>query len=313
MKHFLLAVTFSWITLVAFGQRQVETQLTPSHQAIAGTKVSLIPPKGFSTAQNFQGLQQSETQSSIMVVTVPGPVAEILAGMTPENLARQGVNATSIDPVQINGLSGIFIRGTQTAQGISFGKRIFIFGNETESLILNAAFPENLKETGDEIEQSLLGMYFETDKVLDPMAALDYSLDVSATKLKFGRAMGNSLIFTVDGKVPTSSPDQTSLIVAQSFSETNPADKKQFAINRLMQTPLQIQSTEYVREVSINGLEGYEIYAIGKDAKTGDAEYVYQVMLFTDGTYYILFGKTNDPGSESLAEIKKAIQTFKKK
>jgi hypothetical protein len=287
MKHFLLAVTFSWITLVAFGQRQIETQLTPSHQAIAGTKVSLIPPKGFTKAENFQGLQQTETQSSIMVVTIPGPVAEILAGMTPENLSRQGVLASSIDSLQINGLPAKLIRGTQSVQGITFGKRVLILGNETESILLNAAFPESLQETGEEIEQSLLGLYYEAGKVIDPMAALDYSMDVSATKLKFGTAMGNSLIFTVDGKVPTASPDQTSLIVAQSFAESNPEDKKQFAINRLMQTPLQIQSMEDVQEIRIDGLEGYEIYAIGQNAKTGEKEYLYQVMLFTDRIYYI--------------------------
>jgi hypothetical protein len=233
--------------------------------------------------------------------------------MTPENLSRQGVLSTSIDSLQINGLPAKLIRGTQSVQGITFGKRVLILGNETESILLNAAFPESLQETGEEIEQSLLGLYYEEGKVIDPMAALSYTLDVSETKLKFGKALGNSLIFTVDGKVPTASQDQTSLIVAQSFEESNPEDKKQFAINRLMETPLQIQSIEDVQEIRIDGLDGYEIYAIGQNYKTGENEYLYQVMLFTDRIYFIFFGKTMIPGPESLEEIKKAVQTFKRK
>lgn len=159
----------------------------------------------------------------------------------------------------------------------------------------------------------MLTVYYEADKKIDPFENLDYSIDVTETKLKFGKSMSNSLIFTVDGQVSTSSSDKTNLIVAKSFSPITEEDKKLFVINRLKQTPIEIDNIEYTKEISIDGISGYEIYAKGKSKKTSEIENIYQVILFSDKLYYILFGTTNDETEKSIEEIKKAVKTFKRK
>lgn len=313
MKILLLASIFSILSFFAFGQKPIITQLSPNHQSIAGTKVSLISPEGFTKGENFPGLQQTETSSSIMVVSIPGPVSQILEGMTPDNLAKQGIEVSLIEPLLINGLSAMLIHGTQEAQGISFGKRILILGDESETLMLNGTFPEELPEPGEAIEKALFTVYYDAEKIIDPLAEMDWGVDVAGTRLQFGRAVGNTLLYTVDGKVPTASEDKTSLIVGQSISESNPADKRAFAINRILQTSFQIESPEFVREITLDGMDGFEIYAVGKNSKTNLPEYVYQLILFDGKNYFLLIGTTNQSSAEAMNEIQQAAKTFRRK
>jgi hypothetical protein len=313
MTKTILTTFLLSICLTTFGQKRIDNKLTEEHQNIKGTKISLIPPKGFTDGLNFLGLQQTESGSSIMILDIPGPYSETSAGINKENLSSKGVELSKIENLTINGLPAIFVTGTQNAYGNIYTKFILVFGTDSETIMINGVYPENLKKVGDEIKKSMLTVFYEADKKINPFDALDYTLDVSETKLKFGKSMSNSLIFSVDGQVPTSSSDKTNLIVAKSFSQITTEDKKLFCINRLKQTPIEIKNIEYTNEITIDGVSGYEIYAKGKSKKSGETENIYQVILFSDKLYYILFGTTNDETDKSIEEIKKAVKTFKRK
>ncbi len=248
-----------------------------------------------------------------MVLDIPGPYSETSKGITKENMLSKGVEVKKIENLTINSLPAIFVTGTQNAYGNIYTKYIFVFGTDNETIIINGVYPENLKKVGNEIKESILTVFYEADKKINPFESLDYTIDVSETKLKFGKSMSNSLIFSVDGQVPTTSSDKTNLIVAKSFSQITTEDKKLFCINRLKQTPIEITNIEYTNEITIDGVSGYEIYTKAKSKKTGETENIYQVILFSDKLYYILFGTTNDETDKSIEEIKKAVKTFKRK
>lgn len=221
MKFILTLLTLLLFQL-SFGQQIIENKLTEAHQNIKGTKISLIPPDGFTDGQNFLGLQQAEMRSSILVLDIPGPYAEISAGINKKNLQSKGIELQAVENLTINSLPAIFVTGTQKASGTQYTKYILVFGTESETIMINGVHPDDLKLVGEQIRNAMHSVYYEADKNLDPLAALDYTIDVSQTKFKFGKSMSNSLIFTVDGQVPTASSDKTNLIVAKSFySATN--------------------------------------------------------------------------------------------
>lgn len=313
MTKVILTTFLFLICLATFGQKIIDNKLTKEYHNIKGTKISLIPPKGFTDGLNFLGLQQTETGSSIMILDIPGPYSETSAGINKENLLSKGVEPTKIEKLIINGLPAIFVTGTQKAYGNIYTKYILVFGTDRETILINGVHPENLKTGDHEIKKAMLTVFYEADKKINPFDILDYTLDVSKTKLKFGKSMSNSLIFSIDGQVPTDSTDKTNLIVAKSFSPINTDDIKLFCINRLKQTPIEIENIEYTNEITIDGVSGYEIYAKGKSTISGETENIYQVILFSDKFYYILVGTTNDETDKSIAEIKKAVKTFKRK
>lgn len=302
-----------FISLIVIGQKKIENKLTDAHQNIKGTKISLVPPNGFTESLNFLGLQQAESGSSIILLDFPGPYAEISKGLTKESMLSKGIEAKKIENLMINSLPALFVTGTQKAYGNLYTKYILVFGTNNETIMIHGVHPLSLKKIGKEIEKSLLTVYYEADKKLNPFEVLDYTIDVSDTKLKFANSMSNAIVFSVDGQMPTGSNDKTNLIVTKSFSEINTEDKKLFCLNRLKQLPIEITNIAYTKAISIDGIWGYEIYAKGKNNKTAETENIYQVILFSNNLYYILLGTTNNETDDSIEEIKNAILTFKRK
>jgi len=310
----LISVTVYLFTLFTLsGQPATNNVLTPDHQNVSGTKISLIAPKGFIKAANFLGFQQTQSGSTIMVMDIPGPFAETSKAMTKEAFLSQGVEVKNIEKLTLNGLPAIFVTGEQNAYGNTYTKLVLVFGTSTETILINGASPNNLQEIAKEIKTAMLTCFYEADKKINPFDAVDFEIDVSAGKLIFAKAVSNSLTYTMDGNLPTKSEDKTSLIVGKSFSKTSVVDKKLFALNRIKQLPIEISKIESTLEITIDGISGYEIIATGKDKKTGEPEKNYQVILFIDSLYYIFYGSTNQDFDNNINDIKKAVKTFKRK
>ena len=314
MTKIILTTLLLSISLTTFGQKKIENELTEEHQNIKGTKISLIPPIGFIDGLNFFGFQNNYTGSIIMINEISEPYSENSVGIIKENFINNGIEFSKTKKLRINGLPAIFLTGTNNEYGNINTQYILVFGTDSETIMINGIHPDIFKEViGDEIKKSMLTAFYEADKKINPFDALDYTLDVSITKLIYGKRIATALIFSVDGQVPTFSSDKTYLIVEMSFSEITTEDKKLFCINFLKQGLTEITNIEYTKEITIDGVSGYEIYAKGKNKETGETENIYQVILFSDTLYYIFSGTTNDQTDKSIEEIKKAVKTFKRK
>lgn len=313
MKQILFFTIFFLTFSTIFGQTKTTNTLTGEHINIEGTKISLIPPDGFIKATNFLGLQQNQSGSTIMVLDIPGPFSETSKAMTKEGFLSQGIEVKEIENFTLNNLPAIFITGEQNAYGNIYIKYVLCFGTENETIMINGATPNNLKEIANAVKSSILTSFYEADKKINPFDVVDYSIDLTKSKLQFAKSASNSLIFTTDGIIPTKSTDKTSLIIAKSFSKTDIEDRKSFCLNRLKQLPVEITKIETTTQISIDGISGYEIIALGKDKKTSAEEKMCQVILFSDNLYYIFYGSTNQDFDSNIKEIKSVIMTFKRK
>lgn len=311
-RIFLITVGILFLS-IAFGQDKIENKLTNEHLNVSGTKVSLIPPKGFIKASNFLGLQQIESGSSIMILDVPGPFTETSKGLTKEGFLSKGIETKEIQNITLNNLPAILVTGEQNAYGNAYIKYVLAFGTEKETILINGACPKNLEQIGALIKTSILSAFYDADKKINPFETVDFELDVSGSTLRFAKNMSNSLIFTIDGEFPTKSIDKITLIATKSFTEIDIKDKKLFALNRLKQMPIDLEKVETTLEITIDGVSGYEVMASAKDKKTGDPEKIYQVILFSDKLYYLLVGSTNDRTQKGINELKQVVKTFKRK
>jgi hypothetical protein len=313
MRQLYLCIFLFLFFSDSFAQLVTNNILTADHQNIKGTKISLIPPKGFINATNFLGLQQTQSGSSIMVLDIPGPFSETSKGLTKEGFLSQGVEVKEIEKLTLNNLPAILVTGEQNAFGNIYTKYVLAFGTEKETIMINGASPNNLKDVSKEIKKSILTAYYEADKKINPFDAIDFEIDASSTKLIFAKSISNSLVYTADGIIPTKSTDKTSLVIAKSISKTNISDKKLFAINRLKQLPVEIAATDSISEITVDGISGYEIIASGKNKKTGEPEKIFQVILFSDQLYYIFYGSTNQDFENNIEAFRKIVRTFRRK
>ncbi|MCF2497930.1 hypothetical protein [Dyadobacter chenhuakuii] len=296
----------------AYGQVTITNISTPEHIPVAGTKVSLIPPKGFEKAANFAGFQQTQSGSSIMVMSIPGQFEKLSAGLTKEAFLTQGVEISEIETLKLNDMPAAFLTGTQNAHGNVYTKFILCFGKNDESVMINGAFPQNLQEVGKGIKQAILGAYFDADRKVDPFEAIDYEISTTGSKLIFAKNVANSLIYTMDGKVPTELADRTSYILTKSFSKMEIEDKKLYCLNRAKQLYPEIR-IDSVGQLSVDGIAGYELLGTANNKKFDQEEKVYMAILFSDNLYYIMIGSSNNDMASNMQNFKSITKSFKRK
>lgn len=286
---------------------------TQDHLLINGTNVNMIPPEGFLPSENFKGFQNPEDPySMIMLMEIPGPFEEVSAGFSEENLTNQGMTLLSKKDIIINQKSGLFLELDQNASGVVFSKYILVYGQESTTLI-NGVF---LKESADlkvQMKDAMLSTFIDNSIEVDPRAALNYTLDETVSDLQFNAVMGNSSLFNRDGKIPTESADNLSLIIDESYADAAIKDQKVFCIGRLREAPgdYSVITQKGIKDIEIAGMKGYELY--GKSADNVKEE-VYQAIIFkNDGGYFIFFASYLRGKGQTVDDVKKMIETFKLK
>jgi hypothetical protein len=294
---------FIVITNIAFGQIQ--------HKPIPGTKYSIVPPEGFVTATNFSGFQNTSIGASIMVTEMPASVQAINEGFTVSNLKSKGMILLNKETIFFNNAKATYIKLSQQANGTTYLKQILVFGDSKKTVLVNGIYPEASKAIEADIKKSLLSTSFNKDQGDDPLDAVKFKIDVSNTDLKLAKYMAGSLIYTVDGKIPTEKP---SLIVGNSIAKVSPEDQKQYSIERLKQLPRgNLSEIKEIDPIQIDNLNGYEIIAKGK-TKDAKEELIYSIMLFdNNGDYFIIVGMAAEDFENNLKKFKSIARTFQRK
>ena len=303
MKNQLL-VLFLLLAQIAVGQTEKLTK-------IAGTKCSLIPPVGFVAATTFSGFQDVETSSSIMINELPAPYQSLVDGLTADALKTKGMTLVSKQEIDFNGSRAKLINITQPANGTTYIKQMLVFGDTKGTVLVNGIYPETSKDIKAKIEEALLSTVYNAAQDNDPAGAATFSIEVNGTDLKLIKYMSGSLLYSVDGKIPT---DKPTLIAGNSLAKIPAQNQKKYAEQRLKKLPVgELLSIREIKEIRVDNLEGYEIVANGK-SKDGKPELIYQVMLFNDrGDYYIILGQAQEDFQHNLTTFKKVAKTFKRK
>jgi len=315
MKRHLLTIAILLISILTFGQKEIINTKTANHKQIKGSKIFIIPPEGFVEANNFQGFQQSTSSSSIILTEIPGPFSNVSKGLDESGLKSQGMTLKEKKEITINGYEGHFLKSEQFAYENYFTKYILAFGNSTTTLMIIGIFPQNIKVLDKEIVNSLYSVVYEPNLEVDIFGSVNFKIDTENTKFKFGKLIMGSLLYTVDGKVPTESEDKSSLSVGQSFSNVEITDKKLYCLNitrKLAFNNIKI-TEENIKSIEIDGISGYEIIATGTNQKSSREELIYQVMLFSDNGYYIILGNSDNNFQENTEVYKTIALTFKRK
>lgn len=296
-----------------FGQT-FPAEKTSVHQHIAGTNILIIPPIDFELSKNFKGFSsQFDPTAMIMVMEIPGPYSEVAKGINAEVLKKAGMTLKSDSAVKIGAFNGILAEVEHPIYERVFSKHILIYGNDESSVIINGICPKDSVQLGRNIKQSLLTTIVDSTVDLNPRAALDYTVDEGAGILFFKSVMGNAMLFNRDLRTPTESADKATLITDRSYAKQEIKDKKLFCISRIKKYPddYSVIPEKGIKEIEIDGLQGYELYAKNNDKKN---EELYQVILFEDdGGYYLLVGTYAEGSKQAEEDIRNIIRTFKHK
>ena len=172
---------------------------------------------------------------------------------------------------------------------------------------------KQVKGQGNEIKKSLLSVYYDKRRVVDPLEGIKFSINVSNSKFKFANTMSGTVIYTVDGQVPPQSVDKTMLMASNSIGSGDMKLNKGFAIERMKNLPVKTYVNENeIIEVEINGLKGYELISY-QNPENNINDFTYMIMLFDETSYYMIIGIAIDDVETNHELFKTIARTFKLK
>lgn len=288
-------------------------EAAPTRKKVAGTRVSVLVPSGFTKAANFAGYERREGLASIAATELPHPAAKVIPGLTDRAWKTKGVTVKSREDVTVDGRKGILIHGAQSAEGAEFRKWIAVFGDGDGTVIVMGTFLAAAKEElSTKLRTSVLSARWRTDLEANPFEGLDFRVKPPAA-LRLANRMGQMLSYTRDGEAVKPDPREPLFIVGPSLGGGKIADLGAFAKERVRKTAtctdIEIATG---RAVEIGGLAGYEIVADAKHDKTRVGLVVYQVVLAReDSGYYIMQGLVGaDRRDAWLAVFRKTARSF---
>ena len=178
--------------------------------AIPGTSVSLEPPAGFAVAENFAGLENAESGSSITINELPPEayteVATIFstAESAREGLLRQGITIDEHTLITVGQDQVPLLRGVQQTAAGEFTKYLTLLKGETTVLVtFNIADPN--QTTQETIEATVASITLATAPTIDEkIEQLSFSFQ-SAEPFRVNDVLGGSsaLLTTFEGTDPS--------------------------------------------------------------------------------------------------------------
>ncbi|MGD1951016.1 MAG: hypothetical protein ACFB14_15395 [Leptolyngbyaceae cyanobacterium] len=178
--------------------------------AIPGTSVSLEPPAGFAVAENFAGLENAESGSSITINELPPEayteVATIFstAESAREGLLRQGITIDEHTLITVGQDQVPLLRGVQQTAAGEFTKYLTLLKGETTVLVtFNIADPN--QTTQETIEATVASITLATAPTIDEkIEQLSFSFQ-TAEPFRVNDVLGGSsaLLTTFEGTDPS--------------------------------------------------------------------------------------------------------------
>lgn len=278
--------------------------------------VRIIQPDGFELAEQFPGLVQESTTASVMVTALPAPYREVAPGFTDEALAAKGVRVIKRESVEIDANEGLLFHARQNAAGIDFTKWMLVVGNDSSTKIVTAAFPTSgTAKLSETLKGVVLSVRFV--EMPGPHEPVDVGFTVvPSKKLRPNpnvRGMGKVLSYSINPVAE--SPSEPFFTATQSQGPIIGFEREQFAVYRVKDLG-KIQGTSIVSKtrVDVDGLQGFEVVAKGKDVETSTPMVIYEMILFrTDDSYYLMVGAAGSSlAGEYLPEFRKMARSFKR-
>lgn len=312
MKILAILLVLSW---AISGTSQ--TGESPRQESrIPGTRVSLVPPSGFTPASQFSGFVQESTGSSIAVTELPGPFSEVSSGFhNPSELAKRGMILLSKHEVNVDSQSSVLLHVKQNAPGTEYRKWIVILGDAKESLFIVATFPLQVEvDISEKMKASVLSAKWDRGRSVALTEGLNFTFTEKG-EIRLAKRIANSLLYTKSGVFPSTALDDPLFIISQALSQLDLDDKEQFAKSRLSQTATVSDiEIEQLSQVTVDSLNGYEILAKGNDRESGNSMLIYQMVLFENQSYYIMQGLVSSKQRPTyLPVFKEMARSFRRK
>ena len=249
----------------------------------------------------------------IHIGEIPNPSDIMLQRFQQDGFGGAGFKALSKEEFAIGPHRALLVNYEQPDEnGVNWQKWGLLFGNEEKTTMIVAAYPSDAAaELSGPIKETLLGVK------LDPkynQYVTRNTVGPATGKMKRARSLRDEEVyFETDESKPRTGVSPF-LMVSKLNPRDEAHDKREFATvvaeTANGSTGTRIKSIE---PITLDGVEGFEIYAETEDQATGAPVSMYVVVLLPPGGYYRIRGSVGaDRSAEFLPEFRAMVHGWKR-
>ena len=286
---------YVFLFLFVFSSNIVQADLTK----IVGTKVSVFPPKDFTSSLQFSGFEHTNSGSSIMITEIPGPVLEVGKGLTKEGLASRGMILIEKNNIIVNSKEAKLLKIRQYAGSVEYLKWLLLLGDASSSVLVTGTFPVSVDKTiGLAIKKSLQTTIWDKNEIVGLFDGLAFRVRESE-ELKYSKRMSNMVILGRYGEFGQPSLSKPLLIAGSPISQDRIDNISAFSKQNIYQMA-KMEDIKFIREsdIKIGGHPAYEIVANAKNQADGTPMMLYQVIIPNGSNYIMIYGQVGKSISE---------------
>jgi hypothetical protein len=259
-----------------------------------GSRIGLAPPPGMVVSKRFAGFE-SRTRTAIITTVEMPPEAfrDVSAGLTADNLKRDGVTVTSRETFRVGDSEAVLVSGDQAVGPAPQRRWMLAVANPTVTAfvvvqMLSTAPPD----AAAEMEKALKTIAIREPRPMDErLSALPFRLGDLAGFRPVRILGGNSVLLTDGPKDDMGDLEQPALIVAQGNAPPPREQRDAFARAALRGNPtLKDVRMERAQGFRQRGADWHEIVATATDVATGRPVVVAQTLRFGSDDYVRVFG-----------------------
>jgi hypothetical protein len=303
-------LSLSMLALVTLGGLKAISQ--PVFSKVPGTAVQLAPPEGFQPSKLFLGFEQQNTGASILVTEMPIPKAEIPKVLEKLNsaaaLGSRGIRILESKKIVISGISGKLLLVSQSNRGVDFLKWVVAIAEGDRVLIVTAPFPESEAATLKEpLRRTITSLTWTPSQPAPQLEGLPFTFQ-PAGDLQVWTRFSNNVILTPNGVQSPIPASQPFLILGSAYQTVYLPDLAKFSRKRL-KTTSEVRGLTEVSGSSktISGYSAFELVARGYDQKANMPLTIYQVIIKTEKTYFIVQGFVPNPKAQEYLPIFRTV------
>jgi hypothetical protein len=299
------------LALLAIGSLPVRAEPNAMSR-IPGTAVQIAPPEGFQPSKLFLGFEQQDTGASILVTEMPILKAEVPKVLEKLNsaaaLQSRGMRIIESKEIVISGIPGKLLLVSQSNRGVDFLKWMMVVAEGDRVLIVTTPFPESEAATLKEpLRRTITSLTWTPSKPAPKLEGLPFTFQ-PAGDLQVWTRFSNNVALTPNGVQLPMPASQPLLILGSAYQNVYIPDIAKFSRKRLKMIPDIRELTEVSgNSKTISGYPAFELVARGYDQKNNTPLAVYQVIIKTEKTYYLVQGFVPNPKAQKYLPIFRAV------
>lgn len=276
---------------------------------IKGTKLSIIPPKGFSESDEIIGLEKDEESIIQVMDLVGGNFESNTATLTISEFQKKGISVLEFKNLKIDGFKAKYanIKGADDDE-----RAILVFGDSTFSATLIAIFPSTSKnELLEDIKNSFFNVKYDKTLKIDPFANSNFIVEKNNSKFKFAKASANMFIFSENGNIKESYNSEPIVMIS-----TYPFDREMSKEKLIEDMQSGLIEQGYIKKTiknmsdkSINGYDSLEVEFYGEH----NSKYMltFMTVLVEGNKVLVFYGNAESDFIGNIREFKKLTSTLK--